>query len=45
MTKELGPAAVKGKDIDHIKPLRQGGSNSRSNLRVTSIKKNRGRKT
>lgn len=25
-----------GKEVDHIKPLDTGGSNSRSNLRVTS---------
>lgn len=44
MKKELGSAAVKGKDIDHKKPLSKGGSNARSNLRVMSISKNRGRK-
>jgi hypothetical protein len=43
MTKELGVTAVKGKDIDHIKPLDQGGTNKRGNLRVLSISKNRGR--
>ena len=32
-----------GKDVDHFKkPLRAGGSNAKSNLRVTSISKNRG---
>jgi DUF917 family protein len=31
-----------GKDIDHIKPLENGGSNAESNLRVTTQKKNRG---
>jgi len=31
-----------GKDIDHKKPLRNGGSNALSNLRATSVKKNRG---
>ena len=30
-----------GKDIDHKKPLRNGGSNAGSNLRVTSKSKNR----
>lgn len=30
-----------GKDVDHTKPLGQGGSNSRSNLRVTSESSNR----
>lgn len=31
-----------GKDVDHKKPLKSGGSNSRSNLRVVSEKANRG---
>lgn len=31
-----------GKDVHHKKPLRSGGSNSRSNLAVSSRKKNRG---
>lgn len=44
MEKELGKEALRGKDVDHIKPLSKGGSNRRSNLRVTSISKNRGRK-
>lgn len=39
-----GKAAVKGKDVDHKKPLSKGGSNSMSNLRVTTKKKNRSRK-
>jgi len=30
-----------GKDLDHIKPLSKGGSNSRSNTRVTSQSRNR----
>jgi len=29
-----------GKHVDHIKPLTSGGSNSKSNLRVTSAKAN-----
>ena len=33
-----------GKDVDHKKPLSKGGSNKKSNLRVTSKKKNRSRK-
>lgn len=31
-----------GKEVDHKKPLRSGGTNSPSNLRVTSPGKNRG---
>ena len=30
-----------GKDVDHKKPLRAGGSNARSNLRVQSKSQNR----
>lgn len=32
---------VKGKDVDHINPLRNGGSTSGSNLRVRSVRANR----
>lgn len=31
-----------GKDVDHKMPIRAGGSNAKSNLRVTSVSKNRG---
>lgn len=31
-----------GKDVDHKKPLRSGGTNARSNLRVLSKSENRG---
>jgi hypothetical protein len=31
-----------GKDVDHKKPLRSGGGNSRSNLRVVAKGRNRG---
>lgn len=31
-----------GKDVDHKKPLRSGGSNDRSNLRALLASKNRG---
>jgi hypothetical protein len=31
-----------GKDVDHIRPQRKGGGNSRSNLRVVSKSRNRG---
>ena len=30
-----------GKEVDHKKPLRSGGSNDKSNLQVTSESKNR----
>lgn len=31
-----------GKDVDHIKPLRRGGSNADSNTRPVAAGKNRG---
>lgn len=33
-----------GKDVDHKRPLKRGGSNGRKNLRIMSKNKNRGRK-
>lgn len=44
MTKTKGKAAMKGKDVDHKKPLKSGGGNGRKNLRVVSKSKNRARK-
>ena len=44
VTAAKGKAAVRGKDVDHKKPLKSGGSNAKSNLRITTKKKNRGRK-
>ena len=44
MKKVLGEAAIKGKDIDHKRPIKKGGSNNLSNLRVRSIHSNRGAK-
>lgn len=44
MKKELGAAAIRGKDIDHKKPLKSGGTNARSNLRVMSKSQNRSKK-
>lgn len=44
MTKTKGKAALKGKDVDHKKPLKSGGGNGKKNLRVTSRSKNRARK-
>jgi hypothetical protein len=39
--KDLGAAAIKGKDVHHKNPVRSGGSNARSNLGVASKAKNR----
>lgn len=35
---------LKGKDVDHKKPLSKGGSNKKSNRRLISASKNRARK-
>jgi hypothetical protein len=40
--KDLGEAAIRGKDVDHKKPVRSGGTNARGNLRVRSRHANRG---
>jgi hypothetical protein len=40
--KKVGKAAIAGKDVDHKKPLRNGGTNAPSNLRVATVKANRG---
>ena len=40
--KKLGAAAIAGKDVDHIRPIRAGGSNAKGNLRVRSPHANRG---
>jgi hypothetical protein len=42
MRKELGDKAIAGKDIDHKRMVKDGGSNARSNLRVRSRHANRG---
>jgi 5-methylcytosine-specific restriction endonuclease McrA len=42
MLKSGGVAKGDGMDVDHIKPLRKGGSNKCSNLRVVSKERNRG---
>lgn len=41
MEKTLGKSALRGKEVDHKKPLSKGGSNDRSNLRVVSRAVNR----
>lgn len=43
MERKYGKAALKGKDVDHIKPLEKGGTNTLSNLRIISPSKNRAR--
>lgn len=47
LTKKYGAAKakamMKGKDVAHVKPLRKGGTNSPSNLKLQSKSKNRGR--
>ena len=44
MEKSKGKAALRGKDVDHKKPLSKGGGNGKKNLRLTSKSKNRARK-
>jgi len=41
MVKTHGKKALQGKDIDHKKKLSNGGSNSKSNLRVRNRSANR----
>ena len=42
MVREYGKAALAGKDIDHIEPLRDPGTNNaRSNWRILDASKNR----
>lgn len=41
MEKEGVASKGDGKDVDHIKPLKSGGTSARSNLRMRSIAKNR----
>ena len=42
MSKDLGKAAIAGKDIDHKVMVKDGGTNTRSNLRVRDPGSNRG---
>jgi hypothetical protein len=41
MEKEGVATKGDGKDVDHIKPLKSGGTSARGNLRMRSIAKNR----
>ncbi len=45
-TMEKTGAAKKGdgKDVDHIRPLSKGGTSAKTNLRMRSVKANRGDK-
>jgi hypothetical protein len=42
MAKDLGKAAIAGKDIDHKVMVKDGGTNARKNLRVRTPHVNRG---
>lgn len=42
VAKDLGKAAIAGKDVNHIVRIKKGGTNARSNLNVQTQKKNRG---
>lgn len=45
MEKEGAVTKGDGKDVDHKVALKDGGTSARSNLRVRSVKANRGDKT
>lgn len=45
MAKKVGLGALKGKDVDHRKAIKAGGTNSPGNLRLRSPHANRGDKT
>jgi len=45
MIKKHGKAKLEGKDVDHKKPMKKGGGNHMSNLRIRSVKANRGDKS
>lgn len=42
MEAKHGAAAIAGKDIDHKTPIRSGGGNAMSNLRIQTPAQNRG---
>lgn len=42
MTKRVGKAALKGKDVNHIRMVKDGGTNAPSNLNIETPHKNRG---
>jgi len=43
--KKYGEAALRGKDVDHIKSLKSGGGNTASNIRLRPTHENRADKT
>lgn len=45
LTKKMGIAALKGKDVDHRVSIKSGGKNTPGNLRLRSPRANRGDKT
>lgn len=45
MEKEHGKAALAGKDVHHKRRIVHGGSNSKTNLAVSNVAKNRGWET
>ena len=45
MIKKHGKAKLDGKDVDHKHPMKKGGGNSMKNLRIRSVKANRGDKS
>jgi hypothetical protein len=42
VAKRAGKAAIRGKDVNHIKMVKDGGTNAPSNLNIQSPHKNRG---
>lgn len=41
MEKRVGKTVLSGKDVDHKRPLKSGGSNAAGNLRVRTVSANR----
>jgi hypothetical protein len=42
MTHAVGAKAIEGKDVNHIRMVKNGGTNARRNLNVQTAHKNRG---
>lgn len=45
MIRKVGAAAVRGKDVDHIRSIKGGGKTTMGNLRIRDPGENRGDKT